>query len=126
MVMDQVERALNYAIPQCQPLWNAQCSAEEQGALILTLTPARGSVQDGAPRVSRLGLASTFLEGDSAKVELERLVSYVVSGILVSRLGLDIEVVDCDEGNAGIQIQVPVATTASRKTETVGQLLTPA
>jgi len=126
MVMDQVVRAFHFAIPQCQPLWSAQCSAEEQGALILTLTPARGSVQDGAPRVSRLGLTSSDMQGDSAKVELERLVRFVVSGVLVSRLGLGIEVMDCDEEDAGIRIQVPAATDAAQSTETVGQLLTPA
>lgn len=126
MVMDQVVRALHYALPQCQPLWSAQCSAEDEGALNLTLSPACGSVQDGAPRISRLGLASSAFQGDSATGELERLVRFVVSGVLVSCLGVDVDVVQCAGQEPGIQIRVPAAAGEVPGRQSAGQLLTPA
>ncbi len=124
MVMEQVDRALHYALPHCRPLWSAQCSAETEGALSLTLSPAVGSVQDGAPRVSRLGLASATAKADTSAGELERLLRFVVSGVLVSCLGVKVDVVHPEGNLPGIRIQVPAAKEAVEKYPTVGQLLT--
>jgi len=124
-LVDQVARALQYAIPECQPELKACCADELQGALSLTLSPARGSVQDRAPRVSRLGLASTQ-EGQSPTADLERLISFVVSGILVSSLGVELEVTGSSDEEMGIRILVPGAESGLKKHESVGQLLTPA
>jgi hypothetical protein len=126
VLMDQVVRALHYAIPDCQAELNAACSSEQQGALSLTLSPARGSVQDGAPRVSRLGLASSDLSGDCPSADLQRLVRFVISGVLVSRLGVGLEVVGSKVEDLGIRILVPGAVAATDGHQTVGQLLTPA
>lgn len=126
MLMEQVARALHYALPDCQPEWTAHCSLEEPGALSLTLSPARGSVQDRAPRVSRLGLASSGLKSDSPVVDLERLVRFVVSKVLVSRLGVELEVVGSEDENPGVRIRVPGAGLESESRQSLGQLLTPA
>lgn len=116
-LVNQVARAMNYAIPHCQLELNALCSTEQKGALSLTLSPARGSVQDGAPRISRLGLSSGP-EGSSAESELHRLIGFVVSGVLVSRLGVELEVYSGQDEELTVKIRVPGVLS--------GELLTPA
>jgi len=125
MLLDQVARALQYAFDECDPELEISCSTEHQGALSLTLFPARGSVQDRAPRVSRLGLNSSS-EDQSAAADLERLISFVVSRILVSSLGVELDVVKTEADKPGIRILVPASETAGTDQTSVGQLLTPA
>ncbi len=123
MLMDQVVRALHYAIPGCETELNVRCSSEKNG-LSLTLSPAHGSVQDGAPRVSRLGLAFSDPQKESPAADLERLVRFVVSGVLVSRLGVGLEVVGGQDEDPGIRILVPGAVVVAEDHQSVGQLLT--
>jgi len=126
MLVDQVVRALQYAVPHCQPELDIGLSQKTPGALSLTLSPARGGVQDGAPSISRLGLASSAAQGISPMSDLEQLVRFVVSPVLVSRLGIVLEVVSTEGEEPAIRILVPAAIPSSEEQQSVVQLLTPA
>ena len=122
-LMDQVTRAFQYAVPEFEPKLHLQSSQREPGALSLTLSSACGGVQDGAPRVSRLGLTSSESKDETVFSDLERLVRFVVSPTLISRLGVYIEVVENGEGEICIQVDVPGGQGAGVEADSVPQFL---
>jgi His Kinase A (phospho-acceptor) domain len=122
-LMDQIARAMTFSSPESRPTLTFQPADSRPNHLCLVLTPSLGARVKRQPKISRLGLASPDSSGSSVESELERLMGFMVSQVLVSNLGVDLEIRQGESQNEEVLVRVPLVPANEDSRLADGQLL---
>ncbi len=122
-LLNQVVRALNYAYPDHHRELSIQADAQREDTLCLVYQAYPDENAGHQPRISRLGLSSPGVGEASGSTELEQLLRFVVSRVLVSSLGAELEVAAEDSLVPEIRIWVPLGQGFSVSAEKDARLL---